>query len=323
MSSSNNDITTSIDLNDLSITLLCDSDEVFSPVNSDQVLSDVDFPPEPVSQDRRQVVCRQDAPPGVLLVDTPPARRPGGPRLSVTRVPPGKRMPGEVSMTISPVPPSMDVTVTSAYGVVPMPTQPPAVLTVPAMSPATVISHDVEIRLGPWTDRTVQRLGPAATLVGEGVPTVVLSFTPRSVSTNSVPIGSDVPVVPLSIPLGCPTPSSSVTSATLSSQTLAWGDTGDSSVPLSPNRVQAGRSQDILEEGSLFHVSPVSLGFLTRPSRSVPQFPLEEVLLPSTIDDFSDSALGAPLTFAQCELIPGWDAPMSVPMFSVPSGFSA
>ena len=78
-------------------------------------------------------------------------------------------------MTISPVPPSMDVTVTSASGVVPMPTQPLAVFTVPAMSPATVISRDVKIRPGPWTDRTVQRLGPAATSAGDGVPTVVLS----------------------------------------------------------------------------------------------------------------------------------------------------
>ena len=110
---------------------------------------------------------------------------------------------------------------------------------------------------------------------------------PRSVPTSSVLMGSDVSVVPLSVPLGCPIPSSSVTSsgqsATPSSQTLAWGDTGDSSVPLSPNRVQAGRSQYVPEEGSLFHVSPVSPGFLTRPSRSVPQFPLEGVLLPSMI----------------------------------------
>ena len=106
------------------------------------------------------------------------------------------------------------------------------------LSPATVISRDVEIHLGPWTDHTVQRLGPAATSVGEGVPTVVLSFTLRSVSTSSVPMGSDVPVVPLSVPLGCPTPSSSVTSSgqstTPSSQTLVWGDTGDSLVPLFP-----------------------------------------------------------------------------------------
>ena len=94
-----------------------------------------------------------------------------------------------------------------------MPTQPPTVLIVPAMSPATVISRDVEICPGPWTDRTVQRLGPAATSVGEVVPTVVLYFTPRSVPTSSVPMGNDVPVVPLSVPLGCPTPSSSVTSS--------------------------------------------------------------------------------------------------------------
>ena len=45
--------------------------------------------------------------------------------------------------------------------------------------------------------------------------------------------------------------------------------------------------------------------------------------MPSTIDDFSDSDLGAPLTYAQCELISGSDAPMSLPVLSMPSGFSA
>ena len=38
----------------------------------------------------------------------------------------------------------------------------------------------------------------------------------------------------------------------VSSQTVAWEDMGDSSVPLSPNRVQMGRSQDVPEEDSLF-----------------------------------------------------------------------
>ena len=41
------------------------------------------------------------------------------------------------------------------------------------------------------------------------------------------------------------------------------------------------------------------------------------------IDTFSDSDLGAPMAYAQCELIPGSDTPMSLPVFSVPSGFSA
>ena len=52
LSSSDNDTGASVGLGDLSVTLLCGSDEVFSPVNSDQVLSDVDFPPEPVSRDK-------------------------------------------------------------------------------------------------------------------------------------------------------------------------------------------------------------------------------------------------------------------------------
>ena len=101
------------------------------------------------------------------------------------------------------------------------------------------------------------------------------------------------------------------------------GDAGDSSVPLSPNRVQAGHSQDVLEEGSLFHVSPISPGFLSRLLREAQPFPLEGVRLPSTMDDLSDSDLGAPMTYAQCELIPGSDAPMSLPMFSVPSGLTS
>ena len=98
LSSSDDDIGTLGGLSDLSVTLLCGADEVFSPVIQDQVLSDVDFPPEP---DKRQVVRRRDASPDVLLVDAPPVRRLGDPRRSVARVPPGKCMPGEVSMTIS------------------------------------------------------------------------------------------------------------------------------------------------------------------------------------------------------------------------------
>ena len=99
--------------------------------------------------DRRQVVCRCDASPDVLLVDAPPVRRLEGPLRSVARVPPGKHMPGEVSMTISPVPPSLDMTVTCTSRVVPMPTQPPAVTTVPAMSTPTVTSREVDVRPGP------------------------------------------------------------------------------------------------------------------------------------------------------------------------------
>ena len=69
---------------------------------------------------------------------------------------------------------------------------------------------------------------------------------------------------------------------------VAWEDLGDSSVPLSPNRVQPVRSQDVPDEGSLFHVSPVPPGFLMRPSGATGQHPQARVLLPTTLDDFSD-----------------------------------
>ena len=46
------------------VTLLCDSEEVLTPVNSDQVLSDGDFPEESVPKDKRQVVRRCASPPG-------------------------------------------------------------------------------------------------------------------------------------------------------------------------------------------------------------------------------------------------------------------
>ena len=91
-------------------------------------------------------------------------------------------------------------------------------------------------------------------------------------------------------------------------------------MPLFPNRVQAGRSQDVSDEGSLFPVSPVSPGFLFRPSRAVQQLPPDGVLLPTTLDDFSDSVLGDPITYAPCEQIPGSDSPMSLPVYALPSG---
>ena len=45
LSSSDNDTGGSVRLSDLSVTLLCGSDDDHTPVNSDQVLSNVDLPP--------------------------------------------------------------------------------------------------------------------------------------------------------------------------------------------------------------------------------------------------------------------------------------
>ena len=56
LSSSDDDMVGSVRLSDLLVTLLCSSDDGHTPVNSDQVLSDVDLPPETVSDDKRQVI---------------------------------------------------------------------------------------------------------------------------------------------------------------------------------------------------------------------------------------------------------------------------
>ena len=64
-SSSEDDSKDSVDLSDLSITLFCDSEEARTPVNSDQVLSDRDFPEESVPKDKRLVVRRCASPQGV------------------------------------------------------------------------------------------------------------------------------------------------------------------------------------------------------------------------------------------------------------------
>ena len=102
--------------------------------------------------------------------------------------------------------------------------------------------------------------------------------------------------------------------------TIAFEDLGDSSVPLSPNRVQAGRSQEVPEDGSLFNVSPVSPGFLMRPSGAAGQHPEAGLPLPSALVGFSDPVLGDPIAFAQCALIPGSDTPLTLPVYTMPSG---
>ena len=67
-SSSDDDSKISDGLSDLSITLFCDSEEARTPVNSDQVLSDGDFPEESVPKDKRRVVRSCASPPGGQIV---------------------------------------------------------------------------------------------------------------------------------------------------------------------------------------------------------------------------------------------------------------
>ena len=107
-----------------------------------------------------------------------------------------------------------------------------------------------------------------------------------------------------------------------SPRTIAFEDSLDSSVPLSPNRVQAGRSQEVLAEGSLFNVSPVSPGFLMGPSGAAVQQPKAGLPLPLALDSFCDPVLGDPIAFAQCAMIPGSDTPLTLPVYTMPSGLA-
>ena len=52
---SSDDAEESVRLSDISVTLLCSSEDGHTPVNSDQVLSDEDLPAAAGSGDRRQV----------------------------------------------------------------------------------------------------------------------------------------------------------------------------------------------------------------------------------------------------------------------------
>ena len=69
LSSSDDDLRDSAGLSDLSITLICDSEEVLTPVNSDQVPSDGDLPDESVPKDKRQVIRMRASSPDVQIVD--------------------------------------------------------------------------------------------------------------------------------------------------------------------------------------------------------------------------------------------------------------
>ena len=85
-------------------------------------------------------------------------------------------------------------------------------------------------------------------------------------------------------------------------------------------RCKAGDSSVPPDEGSLFHVSPVSPGFLFRPLRATQQLPHDGALLQTMLDEFHISVLGEPITYARCEQIPGSDSPLSLPVYALPSG---
>ena len=153
----------------------------------------------------------------------------------------GKCKPGKVSRTVSRTPLTLDLTVVcTSSAVVP----PPGVFSDHVLPPATVASEGIDIgSSGPVV------AAPAPVVEHRGVHVVEL---PRP----------QLPESPELLPL-------SGRSSSSPSPTLLWGAADDSSLPFSPNHVQARHSQDVADKGSLFHASPLSPGLLFRPSRGV------------------------------------------------------
>ena len=107
-------------------------------------------------------------------------------------------------------------------------------------------------------------------------------------------------------------------SSSSSSPTLPWGTAEDSSPTFSPNWVREGHSQDVPDEGSLFNVSALSPGLVVRPTRGSGAAPSEGVLLPTMLEDFDDSVLGDPISYARFEQFPGSESPLSLPVYAWP-----
>ena len=78
----------------MSITLFCDSDEASTHVNSDQVLSDGDFPEESVPEDKRQFVRRGASPTGGHSMGVAQDDRQYDPLLPVVDLVTGRFKPG-------------------------------------------------------------------------------------------------------------------------------------------------------------------------------------------------------------------------------------
>ena len=156
-------------------------------------------------------------------------------------------------------------------------------------------------------------------------PEVRTSVIPPGVGAEDLtPVvrAEDVPPVGRMETVQPATPPDVVQMSPNSTQTITFKNITNSSMPMSPNRVRVENSQDIQDDGTLFDVSPVTPRFLMRPSGTAVPTPVVCLPLPQTLDTFSDPVLGDPIAFAQCALVPGSDTPMTLPVYTMPSGLA-
>ena len=105
----------------------------------------------------------------------------------------------------------------------------------------------------------------------------------------------------------------SCSSSASSSPTLPWGTAENSPPSLSPNHVKEGQSQISLSSDSLFNVSPLSPIDPNR-DNGVPK--TNGMLLPTLLDEFNDSVLGEPISYARLEQAPGSESPLLLPVYT-------
>ena len=107
----------------------------------------------------------------------------------------------------------------------------------------------------------------------------------------------------------------SSSSSASSSPTLPWGTAEGSSPSFSPNRAKEGQSQISQSSDSLFNVSPLS-PIIPNREKEMPK--PEGRLLPTLLDEFNDSVLGEPISYARLEQAPGSESPLSLPVYAWP-----
>ena len=205
----------------------------------------------------------------------------------------GKCRPSRVSRTVSTSPLMLDMTVVCT---------PDTDILQPGVVAQGVLPIDTVIKSVKSFNTSTPLVATPAIVVGQQIPQV------KDLRTLNLSESSELlPLFGLS--------SSSFSS---SSPTLPWGTAEDSSPSFSPNRVREGHSQNIPSEGSLFNVSPLSPELVARPTRKDGATQPEGVLLPTTVEDFNESVLGYPISYARIEQLPGSESPLSLPVYAWP-----
>ena len=100
--------------------------------------------------------------------------------------------------------------------------------------------------------------------------------------------------------------------------TISADDRGDLSATSSHNRVQEECSRDMPAEGRVFDVSPDLSGIRMRPNEPALELPVHTQTASPVYKGVTDPFFGVPIAFAQCNKVLGLEAPMTLPIYTMP-----